>query len=165
MFIPKAPVAAGLVFLLATTTASFALSNADFLDDAIQGDNSEILLGQLAATKGGSDQVKQFGRTLADDHTQNRTQADAILQGYGMIASSAASSEAADELGKLNTLSGAAFDREFASYMIRDHEKDIWAFKQEAAYGRGPVKEFAAKSLPTLEKHLQMAETIAKSSS
>ena len=33
-------------------------------------------------------------------------------------------------------------------------------FKKEAAGGKGPVQQLAAQTLPTLEKHLRMAESI-----
>jgi putative membrane protein len=60
---------------------------------------------------------------------------------------------------KLQGLSGAEFDREYMSHMLNDHQKDVAAFKKEASGGRDPdVKAFAAKTLPTLESHLQMVK-------
>jgi putative membrane protein len=43
--------------------------------------------------------------------------------------------------------------------MVKDHKHDLAAFKQEAKDGRDPaVKEFASKTLPTLEEHLKLAQ-------
>ena len=40
-----------------------------FLKDAMEGDNSEIMLGKLAAAQG--DATKSFGHMLADDHSMH----------------------------------------------------------------------------------------------
>ena len=43
--------------------------------------------------------------------------------------------------------------------MVDDHKKDVADFKKEASSGKDPeVKAFAAKTLPTLQEHLQMAQ-------
>ena len=69
--------------------------------------------------------------------------------------------EARDEAAKLARLSGRAFDAEFARYMIEDHRKDIADFETEAR-GGGPVtRALATGTLPTLHKHLEIAERLA----
>lgn len=61
-----------------------------------------------------------------------------------------------DRLSKLN---GAAFDREYMSDMVKDHRADVAEFEKEANTARDPdVKAFAAKTLPTLQEHLRLAE-------
>ena len=45
------------------------------------------------------------------------------------------------------------------SDMFADHKEDIADFKKESQGGEDPeVKEFAAKTLPTLQNHLKMAQ-------
>jgi len=45
---------------------------------------------------------------------------------------------------------------------IRDHQKDIAEFQQEAQSGTDPaLKAFAQKTLPVLQKHLQMAQSLS----
>jgi putative membrane protein len=45
--------------------------------------------------------------------------------------------------------------------MITDHKKDIAEYEKEAK-SKSPLSDFAKKTLPTLEHHLQTAETLAK---
>ena len=77
----------------------------------------------------------------------------------GVSPSSEMTPEARRETDRLQKLTGPEFDRAFSRLMIQDHEKDISEFKKEAASGQGSVQQFAAQSLPVLEKHLQMAKS------
>ena len=59
----------------------------------------------------------------------------------------------------MQKLSGAEFDRAYMDHMVKDHKKDIAEFRKQASSGKDPeIKAFAAKSLPTLQEHLKMAE-------
>jgi putative membrane protein len=140
---------------------AFASADTDFVAKAIKGDNSEILLGNLAAKRGATPAVRAFGKTLARDHTEGRTQALAVAQQIGLAKPpTGASAEAKAEEAKLKGLHGAAFDQEFASFMVRDHQQDINDFSHEANDTHGPVAEFAAKTLPVLHHHLEMAQKL-----
>jgi putative membrane protein len=47
--------------------------------------------------------------------------------------------------------------------MVRDHEKDVAEFQKESTSGSNPaLKEFASKTLPTLQSHLQLAKEMQK---
>ncbi|MGH6987043.1 MAG: DUF4142 domain-containing protein [Caulobacteraceae bacterium] len=132
-----------------------------FLSNAIKGDNSEIMLGKIAERKGATNQARQFGRTLVADHTQARNEAAGDARTLGMSPPTAATPKAMAERNKLDGLSGAAFDREFARYMINDHEKAIAVFRKETKSPDGTLANLAQGSLPTLEKHLHMAQALA----
>jgi putative membrane protein len=72
-------------------------------------------------------------------------------------------SEQKEMRDKLAKLSGAEFDKEYMEDMVKDHEEDVEDFKTQAEKGTDPdVKSFAAKTLPTLQSHLQMAHDVAK---
>jgi putative membrane protein len=64
----------------------------------------------------------------------------------------------AETYAKLSKLSAAEFDRAYANEMVKDHEQDVAESQKEAMGGKDPsLKQFAAKTLPTLESHLQQA--------
>ena len=148
--------------LVGLATPVFAMSDKDFLDYAIQGDNTEAAIGYLAGDRAGSAEARSVGRTIAGDHDKARIQAVRLADLRGLISPKTPSAEGAAELAKLKTLSGAAFDKEFAAFLVRAHEKTIAAFEAEAHSGEGPVAKFADMSVPMLQKHLDMAEKLAK---
>jgi putative membrane protein len=130
-----------------------------FLEDALKGDNSEMMLGALASERGESPDLRRYGQTLRDDHAQAREQVVPLARRAGVAITDQAAPEARQEKRKLERLHGRAFDREFASYMVKDHRKDIAEFEAEAR-GRGPTADLARQTLPTLRKHLAMAQEI-----
>lgn len=133
-----------------------------FLEEAMKGDNSEMMLGQLAEQRGASSGVKAFGRTLHEDHAHAKTEAEPVARKAGVALTDAVTPEAAQERRKLQALHGSAFDQEFARYMVQDHKKDIAKFEQEA-HESGAAAQLATKTLPVLRKHLDMAERLNKS--
>ncbi|MBV9288934.1 MAG: DUF4142 domain-containing protein [Hyphomicrobiales bacterium] len=151
------PFSLSLIFVAGIACSASAKTDKEFVTDAIKGDNSEVALGQLAVTKGSNDQVRSFGQTLVDDHTKHRNEAAALATNLGVSPPDGMTAEAQQEEAKLQKLTGAEFDKEFGQFMVRDHEKDIVEFKKEASDGHGQVQQMASQSLPTLEKHLQMA--------
>jgi putative membrane protein len=132
-----------------------------FLTDAIKGDNSEMMLGQMAAERGASPALRSYGQTLHDDHAKARADAMQVAAAMGLPDTRAPMPEAAKERRKLERLHGRAFDREFAHYMVGDHRKDIADFRK-AARLRGPAGDLAQRTLPTLQKHLAMAERLSR---
>jgi putative membrane protein len=153
---------AGATIIIGCLIASSALAKSDkqFLSDAIKGDNAEITLGQLAAQKGGSDGVRSFGQTLVTDHRKAKDEAAALAAGLEVKISDGIAEEAQQELDKLQHLTGPEFDKEFVGFMAAEHEKDISEFKEKAGEGNRQVPEFAARTLPTLQKHLQLAQSL-----
>ena len=150
-----------LVSLLLGSSAAIAAPPAKFLNDAIQGDNSEIHLGHLISQHGSSQDVRSFGDTLVSDHTQARTQAAGVASQLGVHATDSIAPEARREYAKLQHMHGAAFDREVKRYMIHDHHMDIAAFEAQAHGSNKPTADLARSQLPTLRKHLHIAQSLA----
>ncbi|HZZ86771.1 MAG TPA: DUF4142 domain-containing protein [Caulobacteraceae bacterium] len=158
------PVIAGAVVALATV-ANGAPDNkgADFLKTAIQGDNSEIMLGRMAAQNATvSPGVKQFAQMLVDDHSAHLKKVQSLAQAQGVKPPTGPMAAADVESAKLHLLKGDSFDKEFIQYMVNDHQKDIADYQQEAARHDGDVSKLAQATIPTLRKHLDAALKLQK---
>jgi len=66
------------------------------------------------------------------------------------------------EYARLSHLRGRAFDREVRRSMIADHRKDIAAFEAQARGGDPRTARLARIQLPTLRKHLRIAESLRR---
>jgi putative membrane protein len=155
----------GLTAILLVAAASGAQADPEsarhFLHDALGGDNSEMMLGQLAADNGTSPGLRAYGKTLHDDHARAREQTVPLAKAAGVPITEDPMPEAAAERRKLEGLRGPAFDREFARYMVQDHKNDISEFRKQALK-RGPTADLAKKTLPVLRKHLAMAQRLSR---
>jgi putative membrane protein len=133
-----------------------------FLTKAMEGDNSETMLGTIAARRGASPGTRAFGAMLAADHSRAKVEVAALARRRGMTSTDRVAPEASTERRKLAGLHGRAFDREFARYMVDDHRKDIADFTAEAkSRDDGALTALARKTLPVLRKHLAHARSLA----
>ena len=145
-----------------TGSASAKLAGADktFVEKAAVGGMAEVQLGNLAQQKAANDQVKQFAARMVTDHTKANDELKQIASTKGVQLPSALDKKHQSDMDRLQKMSGADFDKAYMSHMVDDHKQDVAEFKKEANGGKdGDVKGFAAKTLPTLEEHLKLAQT------
>lgn len=143
--------------------AASGVSNNDrkFAMTAAMDGMAEVELGRLAAERGASDSVKQFGQRMVDDHTKANDQLKQWAATAGLTLPTALDAKHQSVVSRLSGLSGAAFDRAYAKEMVKDHTKAVQLFQREADRGQDAgLKSFASSTLPTLREHLQMARSL-----
>ena len=136
-------------------------SDEDFAKDAAQGGLAEVKFGQLAEEKGSAETVKSFGKRMVEDHSKANEQLRDVALHEKVKLPTELSKKNQKTFDRLSELSGDAFDRAYVRDMVRDHQNDIVAFKQETSSGQNQaIKNFALQTLPTLEEHLRMAQEL-----
>jgi len=131
--------------------------------EAARGGLAEVELGQLASEKASSDQVKQFGQKMVTDHGKANDELKSLAQSKNITLPTDTDAKHKATRDRLSKLSGAAFDRAYMQDMLSDHRKDVSDFRKESQSGKDPeVKAWAAKTLPTLEEHLQLAQSASR---
>lgn len=156
-----ATIAAATLLLATPALAQDARSSKDFVKEAIQGDNAEIQMGRLAAARGGSKEVRDFGKMLTADHQKAGKEARKVARKLNIKPPTGIPEAKKEAKARLEKLQGAEFDKEFAAAMVEDHEKDIAMFTEQATNGDDDrVKGLATKQLPTLKKHLDAAQNL-----
>lgn len=151
---------AAALIVLGSASAALAKTDSSFLTDAIQINLAEIAVGDLAQKNGGSDDVKAFGKMLVDDHTASNQKATSLAQANGVTPPNEPKPADKDAQQNLAKLSGPEFDREFGKAMVKGHKEAIVTF-EAASKGDDDVAKFAQETLPTLQKHLEQAQSIA----
>ena len=135
-------------------------ATSNFVTKAAVGGIAEVRLGQLAILKASNGEVKSFGQQMADDHGKANTELTDLAKMKGMTLPTDIDAKHQATYDRLSKLSGAEFDRAYMQAMVADHSEDVEEFRREAKSGSDPdLKAWAAKVLPTLEHHLQMAES------
>jgi putative membrane protein len=124
-----------------------------------KGGMAEVELGKLATEKAASDEVKKFGQRMVDDHSKANEELKTLAQNKKITLPTDVDAKEKALHDRLMKLSGPEFDRAYMRAMLTDHREDVAEFRKEARSGNDPdVKAWAAKTLPTLEEHLKLAE-------
>ncbi len=135
----------------------------EFAVKAASGGLVEVELGRMAQEKAQSAQVKEFGAQMITDHTKANAELKALAATKNITIPSTPGEEQQKDIADLGKLSGAEFDKKYISYMKDDHEEDVKEFKKAADDAKDPdLKAFATKTLPVLQKHLDMVKAIDK---
>lgn len=131
-----------------------------FVEKAAMGGMAEVQLGQLAQQKAQDEQVKQFAQRMVADHGKANDELKQIAGAKGVQIPAELDRDHRKDMDKLQKHSGADFDREYMKHMVDDQKKDVSEFRKQAKSGKDPeLKAYAAKTLPTLEEHLKMAQS------
>ena len=103
-----------------------------FLAMAAQSDQNEIALSKVAEEKATNPAVKAFAEKMVSEHTKMTASMKPFAESWGLTAPSGPDSDHQDEINKLNSLSGADFDKEYIGDMVTDHSKALSTFTTEA---------------------------------
>lgn len=130
-----------------------------FMIKAAQGGMAEVQLGNLAKDHASSASVKTFGQQMVDDHTKAGDELKSLAAKKNITLPADVDAKDKATIDRLSKLNGAAFDKAYMRDMVADHKKDVAEFQKEANSGKdSDVKDWASKTLPTLQHHLQMAQ-------
>ncbi len=145
----------------AGTQAGMNQQDHKFIMEAAMGGMLEVELGRVAAQRGTSDAVKQFGQRMVDDHSKANEELMSLASSKGMTLPTALDEKDQKDVAKLSAMSGAEFDRAYSKMMLKDHEKDVKEFERQSTKAGDPeLRAFVTKTLPTLQEHLQIAKTL-----
>lgn len=134
--------------------------DSNFAIKAAQGGMAEVKLGQLAKDKASSQSVRDFGQKMIDDHTKANDDLKGVASKMGLTLPTSLSDKDQATYDRLSKLSGAAFDKAYMRDMVADHRTDVSEFRRQSQSGTDvALKGFAARTLPTLEEHLKLAES------
>ncbi|MEP7226016.1 MAG: DUF4142 domain-containing protein, partial [Gemmatimonadales bacterium] len=128
----------------------------------------DIETGKLAAKRGHSNEVRQFGAMLARDHQMVRQQGRDLVKKLGVTPTPPAGDQSARDqaatLHRLESLRGAEFDRAFLQHEAAFHKDVITAIKSTLlpAIKNEDLKTLVVKVAPAFQAHLDMAENLGK---
>jgi putative membrane protein len=132
-----------------------------FIKNAMQGDLAEVNMGKLAQEKAQSQDIKDFGKMLEQDHGEHAQKVQSKAQELGVTAPQEPNTTQKSMYDRLSKLSGGQFDEQFVKAMVTDHKKDIAEYEKEAK-SKSHLADFAKETLPTLEHHLKTAQALGK---
>lgn len=132
----------------------------NFAVKAGQGGMTEVKLAALALQKSKNAGVLAFARKMNADHTKANAKLATIVKSEGMMPPSDVGAMNEAVMGKLEGLSGAAFDSAYLSSQVTAHQQMLALLQKEAAAGSdAKLTAFAKTTVPTVQAHLAMAKS------
>jgi putative membrane protein len=164
------------------TAAMARANNADdanrFIEKMGHVGAAEIKLGQLAAERAASAEVKQFGRRMVADHQKANAELKQVASKMSVTLPAQPDEKHQQLADRLAKLKGAEFDREYMKAMVDGHEEVAKELERHAGpaarqgersvgttgdVGAGAdasVSAWASKTLPDVRQHLEQARKI-----
>ena len=137
-----------------------APATSDFVKIAAISNMFELESSKLAQQKA-DESSKKFALQMIADHTETSEELKALAPEAGVELPTKMDGSHQAKLDKLKGLQGMDFDKEYDSMQVSVHEDAVSLFQRYADGGDNPVlKEWAAKTLPQLKHHLDMAKAL-----
>jgi putative membrane protein len=135
----------------------------DFVKEAAMSDMLEIEAAKIAEKKGNANE-KSFAAQMITDHTKTSSELKQMVSGDAKAALPTALDDASQKkLAKLRDAKSDDFASEYDPMQVSAHKDATSLFERYAKGGDDPkLKDWAGKTLPALQHHLEMAQDMNK---
>ncbi|GAB2861483.1 hypothetical protein GCM10027044_22150 [Hymenobacter ruber] len=149
---------------LAVFMGTFAtMTDPVFLIDAGSSNILEIQVGQLAAEKAASPDVRKFAQSMVALHSQNDQELKALARQLNATLPTTMLPVHQHLADRMLDKTGKSFDESYMDLMEKAHKLDIAMFEVKSKNAETPaVKSYATKNLPILHSRRALADKIEK---
>ncbi|HTW81270.1 MAG TPA: DUF4142 domain-containing protein [Terracidiphilus sp.] len=139
------------------------MTDQQFIDLAAQTDMLEAHLGQMAQNQAVGQDVKSYAETLVTDPTKDYQQLTEMATKDNFSVPKGLDSERDKMIEPFDKLKGNAFDSRYIHETIEGYTKAIDVYTRESKDAQNSdIKNYAAATLPTLNKQLDGAKDLEK---
>jgi putative membrane protein len=137
-----------------------------FVNDVVAGNTAEIELSRMASERATNPEVKQYAQMMIRDHTTAGNELKQVLTQHNMQIRDVMDEKHRDLSQELSRKSGNEFDHEYMAAMVDDHQGmgNLLEGRANEKPNNEPlenaVNQWAAKTLPTVKHHLEMAQQL-----
>lgn len=135
----------------------------DFVKEAAMSDMLEIEAAKIAQEKGNADE-KKFAEAMVTDHTKTSSELKSMVSGNLQSAVPTSLDDSSQKkLAKLRDANPDDFASEYDPMQVSAHKDAVSLFERYANGGEdAKLKDWAGKTLPALQHHLEMAQMMDK---
>jgi putative membrane protein len=142
----------------AKTEHGDAASDREFLTRALRVNRLELELGQMAARRATTPEVKAMGEKMVQKHTEFGQQLSELAQRSGASAAPELSTDQRNTYVRLESLSGRNFDESFKQTVDAGHVDELAMYRDEVSRAVDPqLAALAQRRVATLEQTVAQA--------
>jgi len=132
-----------------------------FVMQATAAGLAEVNLGRIGAKQASSEDVKKFAEHVVKDHTKANNELISLADKKRFPVAQTMDRQHQTLASQMARLTGPDFDRLFMGQMVKDHEEAVALFESASKSSTDKdLKEWATKTLPTLQEHLKTAKDV-----
>lgn len=130
-----------------------------FMMMAAKGGMMEIEMARLALQKSTNESVRQYAQKMIDDHTMAGDELKQLAASKGVMLPMSVEAKHMAMMAKMQRMSGMDFDMMYVKECgVKAHQDMEKLYMKESMSGKDmETKAWAAKTLPVVRMHLQMA--------
>ena len=134
-----------------------------FAQQATEGSRAEVQLAAKVLIRRPGSTVSAYAQRMEADYNKAINQLTALALAQNISLTGGIGYNNQNTINRLMKLAGNPFYLAYANEQVQAHNQAIALFQQEVHSGANPaLRDFAHKSLPTLQEHLRMAHNLAK---
>jgi putative membrane protein len=135
---------------------------ADFLVKSADARMMDKMEGAMAAKKGTTVAVRQYGMLMVKDQAILLNKLKALAAAKNISLPNGISNKKESGRADLSEKTGKDFDDKFIKMMRIDHERDVKMFSKAASSDDKDIRSFASKYLPMIQLHLDKINALEK---
>lgn len=135
----------------------------NFFEKAAKSGQKEVAVSQAALAQLTAPGAREFAQMMVQDHNSANQELMALAQRKGFDMSEVNNSRDTERLTRKWSDRDDDLDENYLKEMIDDHEEAVELYEKAAKSEDPEIAAFAAKTLPKLQHHLEMAKTHHKS--
>jgi putative membrane protein len=145
------------------STLGISPTTADFVKEAAMSDMTEIAASKLGQERGNA-QEKAFAGQMITDHTKTSEELKSMAPADAKAAiPTSLDGSSQSKINKLMNAKPDDFSSNFDAMQVSAHKDAVSLFERYAKGGEDPkLKDWAGKTLPALQHHLEMAQKLGK---
>jgi putative membrane protein len=133
------------------------------IHDGMEGGMTEIKASKLAAATSKNPRVVSLANMMIADHTKADSTILWMEDDKLITQKDTISAEHEAMIDTLSHKTGVDFDRLYVEMMVHDHEGAVDLFTEASNDKNQTIQDFARKTLPTIQMHLDSAKALAVS--
>lgn len=150
-------IALGLLSIQATAAG---VDTDDFIEDAYAKGIAEIEAGKIALQKSTHQEVQTYAKKMIEDHATANKDLRSLASKKSVEVPDDAELMSQAKTYILKQRDGESFDAAYVNNQIESHKAAIELYEDASSSKDEDVRQLAATSLPTLERHLAEAEAL-----
>jgi putative membrane protein len=134
-----------------------------FVQMAAIASMTEVELGKIATAHTKNDDVKKFADLMVKDHTKANEDLKVAAKSANIAVPDKVDDKHQKQIDTFKNYKGTNFDGDFLKEMVTDHTQATALFTQASKEAKHKeLRDFAAKTLPVFQGHLEQAKKLSK---